>query len=270
VGGIPRDRYEGVYADLDTLSVLAEIDAPTFDGLDESSADDTSVWTSLSWFASEVRASRGPGASRLLDIGAGLSPVTAALADVSTPALVMALDYAVGASVARQKSAPRAEVVPIAANATRLPLRFSSIDGALSVDALHCMPVRAAIAEVARVLRPSAPLLLTTLWCRTQKVRTTDLSPVEWRECLAQNGFKISFFRDDTDRWRVTARAKHLGRWKHRHRMRCALGARAEAHLAVTRAMLGDGGAGMIDRTCAAVIGATREPLRRRALLHLR
>jgi SAM-dependent methyltransferase len=113
----------------------------------------------------------GPGA-RLLEVGVGTGRIALPLArrgirvagvDLSRPMLGRLLEKRAGLPVD-----------PVRADAARLPFADASLDAALGVHVFHLIPRwREVLAELARVLRPGAPLLhggdvqrLEDLWRR--------------------------------------------------------------------------------------------------------
>ena len=102
-----------------------------------------------------VRWALPPGAQRVLDLGAGTGKLTAVL-------LGLGLDV-----VAVEPSAPMRAHVPgqaevLAGTAEQVPLPDADVDAVLVGQAFHWFEPTAALAEVARVLRPGGTLGL--LW----------------------------------------------------------------------------------------------------------
>ena len=98
---------------------------------------------------------------RLLDIGCGTGRFTAFLADVfGTPAI--GIDASV-AMIQERLPSPGAPVAFLAAKATALPFRASTVDLALLSMVYHLLaPAMPAIAELHRVIRPGGWVLLRT------------------------------------------------------------------------------------------------------------
>lgn len=111
-----------------------------------------------------------PGAAGgvLLDVPCGGGTLLAPLARAGHRGLVVEADlssHMLGRAVARHAaSCSTVDAVFLQCNALDLPLATGSVDAALSVNGLHVMPDPARfLAELARVLRPSASAFLTTL-----------------------------------------------------------------------------------------------------------
>jgi len=102
-----------------------------------------------------VRWALPPGAQRVLDLGAGTGKLTAVLLDLGLEV------------VAVEPSAPMRAHVParaqvLAGTAEQVPLPDASVDAVLVGQAFHWFEPGAALAEMARVLRPGGTLGL--LW----------------------------------------------------------------------------------------------------------
>ncbi|HNT05667.1 MAG TPA: methyltransferase domain-containing protein, partial [Anaerolineae bacterium] len=108
-----------------------------------------------------LRASRLSAGSRVLDVGCGAGASLALLAQWNL--------VGVGVDVMPLVGQPGiAGGVPrlVQAGGQRLPLRERSFDAVLAECSLSLMPVREALAEFARVLRPGGRLLLSDLYLR--------------------------------------------------------------------------------------------------------
>ncbi|MBK9383868.1 MAG: class I SAM-dependent methyltransferase [Planctomycetes bacterium] len=106
---------------------------------------------------------------RWLDAGVGIGVFTRELAQRG--AEVIGIDFAPAVLSAARAAVPSAAL--LRAELAHLPLRTASCDGALALDVLeHLMEPRLLLAELERVLRPGAPLLLSTDNART---------PSRWR-----------------------------------------------------------------------------------------
>ena len=100
----------------------------------------------------------------VLDLGAGTGLATAQLKRRYRKALVVALDLAAGMlRVARRQSRFWRPIRCLAGDATRLPLRDASVDVVFSNLRLQwCEGLDAALAEIARVLKPGGLLLFSS------------------------------------------------------------------------------------------------------------
>ncbi|MBL8898796.1 MAG: methyltransferase domain-containing protein [Planctomycetes bacterium] len=106
---------------------------------------------------------------RWLDAGVGIGVFARELAQRG--AEVIGLDFAPAVLAEARTEVPEARL--LRADLERLPLRTATCDGALALDVLeHLVEPRLLLAELARVLRPGAPLLLSTDNART---------PSRWR-----------------------------------------------------------------------------------------
>jgi SAM-dependent methyltransferase len=89
-------------------------------------------------------------------------------------------------------------------------LAAASVDGAMSVDALHFAPAKAAaIGEVARILRPGARFVLTT-WDFTRTPPGRPPQVADHRPLFAEVGFAVEAY-DETPDWERRQRAVHEG-----------------------------------------------------------
>ena len=96
--------------------------------------------------------------SRLLEIGVGTGRIALPLARHVREMVGLDLARPMMAKLLQKKTDE--PIALIEGDATRLPLADHSVDAVLTVHVLHLIPNwRAALAELARVLRPGAPLL---------------------------------------------------------------------------------------------------------------
>jgi len=162
-----------------------------------------------------LRASRLSAGSRVLDVGCGAGASLALLAQwnlVGVGVDVMPLVGQPGAA----GGAPRL----VQAGGQRLPLRERSFDAVLAECSLSLMPVRGALAEFARVLRPGGRLLLSDLYLRRPEqapaLRALALDGClagargrdEWISLLGDAGFAVLEWEDHSAALRQT-----VGQW---------------------------------------------------------
>ena len=106
-----------------------------------------------------------PPAERVLDIGAGTGAITARLAE---QAHVVALDFAEGMLQFARAAHPRKNIQWLCGDAENLPLAPASVDAVFSSLALQwCENLAAALAEIARVLKPGTRAAIATLGPQT-------------------------------------------------------------------------------------------------------
>ena len=114
-----------------------------------------------------------PHGSRVLDLGAGHGRHATILADRGHRAV--ALDFSRRLLLIGRADEPRKGDSPIidwvGGEATKLPFRNASFDASLCIAVLHHLPLEsdrlAALAEIQRVLRRRAPVLVS-VWAREQ------------------------------------------------------------------------------------------------------
>ena len=108
-----------------------------------------------------------PRDGTVLDVPSGGAPLLPRLARAGFAGRVVAVDLA-EAMLARAR-ARAADAAPIAletlqADAQALPLPDASVDAAVSLNGVHCLPdPRAFVAELGRVVRPGGTAVLVTL-----------------------------------------------------------------------------------------------------------
>jgi len=134
-----------------------------------------------------------------LDVGCGPGTVTASLARAAGPgALTLGLDI----SEAMLARAVRAEAGPqigfLRADAQRLPLRDQTVDAVVSIAVLQLIPEpAAALAEIARVLRPGGRVALMVptagraaqLWKKLPNIGAYVFGEDELGDILEDRGF---------------------------------------------------------------------------------
>ncbi|BBY39745.1 methyltransferase [Mycobacterium mantenii] len=134
-----------------------------------------------------------------LDVGSGPGNITASLARAAGPeglALGVDISEPMLARAVRNEAGP--QVGFIKADAQRLPLRDNTIDVAISTAVLQLVPdPSAALAEIARVLRPGGRLAvmvptagrLARYWQRLPNVGAHAFDDDEIGDVLEDNGF---------------------------------------------------------------------------------
>jgi arsenite methyltransferase len=142
---------------------------------------------------------RIPPGGTALDVGSGPGNVTASLARAAGPdGLALGIDISVPMleRAVRNEAGPR--VGFIRADAQRLPLRDNTIDAVVSTAVLQLVPdPAAALAEMARVLRPGARLAvmvptagsLARFWQKLPDVGAHVFGDDEIADVLEANGF---------------------------------------------------------------------------------
>jgi len=96
--------------------------------------------------------------SRVLELGIGTGRIALPLSELVAGVVGVDLARAMLAKLLAKRGAGRVEVA--CADAARLPLRDACADAAIAVHVFHLIPRwRDVLAEIARVLRPGAPLL---------------------------------------------------------------------------------------------------------------
>ncbi len=124
---------------------------------------------------------------RILDIGTGLGANAALIR--TRGATVIALDIsherlaALKARTNRLSGTSRGKILPIKARAEALPFRNESLDGAYTRAVLIHTDVQAVCREVARTLKPGAPVAFSepTAHNPLVKLYRMTLAPREWR-----------------------------------------------------------------------------------------
>jgi demethylmenaquinone methyltransferase/2-methoxy-6-polyprenyl-1,4-benzoquinol methylase len=116
------------------------------------------------WKRATVRAVRPRAGGRYLDVCTGTGDVALRLARAAAPsALVVGLDYSAGMlAVAGRRSPGRGRVAWLRADALRLPFRDATFDGVtISFGLRNVADIPAGLAEIRRVLKPGARLVVT-------------------------------------------------------------------------------------------------------------
>jgi ubiquinone/menaquinone biosynthesis C-methylase UbiE len=109
--------------------------------------------------------------SRVVDLAAGSGTLTRALAERFVDVVAVEPDDDLRAILVRRS--PQVEV--LAGTAERIPLPDADADAVFVGDAFHWFDERAAVAEIARVLRPRGGVaLLWNNWWRDEADGTTD------------------------------------------------------------------------------------------------
>jgi SAM-dependent methyltransferase len=103
-----------------------------------------------------------PSRGAILDVGNGLGAQDPVIAEVSDPARLVVVNITYAQLVAGREALERANALPVNADAVRLPLRPSSFDGVISVEAaFHFASRRPFFDEAFRVLRPGGVLSMS-------------------------------------------------------------------------------------------------------------
>src|SRR5918992_126095 len=103
-----------------------------------------------------------PKRSVVIDVGNGLGAQDAVIKEVTEARSLIAVNITEAQLRYGAARLARAGAAPVAADATRLPLRDSSADGVISVEAAFHFPSRASFfAEARRVLRPGGVLSMS-------------------------------------------------------------------------------------------------------------
>jgi erythromycin 3''-O-methyltransferase len=103
-----------------------------------------------------------PKKSVVIDVGNGLGAQDAVIKEVTEARSLIAVNITEAQLRYGAARLARAGAAPVAADATRLPLRDSSADGVISVEAAFHFPSRASFfAEARRVLRPGGVLSMS-------------------------------------------------------------------------------------------------------------
>ena len=173
----------------------------------------------------------GPG-GRLADLACGAGGPGLAVAARASCAVV-GVDVSVAglhAARARARRLARPSAV-VAGSFTALPLRPGSVDAVMSVDALQYAPdKRAAIAEMARVLRPGGTLALTVFEvdpARAAGLPVLGTDPVaDYRDLLVGAGLRVDSY-EQTDRWHERVTSTYQGVLDERDAVEGELGAEA-------------------------------------------
>lgn len=109
--------------------------------------------------------------SRVIDLAAGSGTLTRALVERFGEVIAVEPDDDMREILARRSP----EIETLAGTAERIPLRDRDVDAVFVGDAFHWFDERAAVAEIARVLRPRAGVaLLWNNWWRDEADGTTD------------------------------------------------------------------------------------------------
>ena len=140
-----------------------------------------------------------PAGGVALDVGSGPGNVTSSLAEAAGPG---GLALGVDISVPMLERAVRAESGPqvgfLRADAQRLPLRDSTVDAVVSIAVFQLIPnPAAAVAEMARVLRPDGRLAImvptlggaSRMWQMLSKVGAHIFGEDELGDILEEQGF---------------------------------------------------------------------------------
>jgi SAM-dependent methyltransferase len=98
----------------------------------------------------------GVKADAVLDLGAGTGKLTRLLVERYT--VVHAVEPLAGMRAILARNVPRADVIP--GNAERIPLDDGSVDAVFVAEAFHWFDSKAAVLEIARVLRARGTLII--------------------------------------------------------------------------------------------------------------
>jgi ubiquinone/menaquinone biosynthesis C-methylase UbiE len=108
-----------------------------------------------------------PRDGTVLDVPSGGAPLLPRLARAGFAGRVVAVDLAeamLERARARAARVPGIALEAVRADAQALPLADASVDAAVSLNGVHCLPdPRAFVAELGRVVRPGGAALLVTL-----------------------------------------------------------------------------------------------------------
>ncbi|HEX8084951.1 MAG TPA: class I SAM-dependent methyltransferase [Solirubrobacteraceae bacterium] len=165
-GAASAGRFEGIYGPLYDRAIQSDLVrrlAPLAYG-------DAGPIPDLDRFAERVAQGTVPGSGGpaiLLDVPCGGGTLLPRLRDQGYNGVVVESDL--GAAMLRRAAELRDRLaegatVLLRADAQDLPLRASTVDAAVSLNGLHCMPdPRKFVEELARVVRPGGRLFLVTL-----------------------------------------------------------------------------------------------------------
>jgi MPBQ/MSBQ methyltransferase len=105
-----------------------------------------------------------PAGGVVLDVGNGLGAQDPLIAEVARPRRLVALNVTEAQLRVGAADLARAHAVPVAGDATRMPVRNGAVDGVISVEAaFHFASRRAFFAEVRRVLAPGGVLTMSDI-----------------------------------------------------------------------------------------------------------
>ncbi|MFZ0832619.1 MAG: methyltransferase domain-containing protein [Mycobacterium sp.] len=134
-----------------------------------------------------------------LDVGCGPGNVTAMLADAVGPdGLALGLDISEPMLARAVRSSPKPQLGFMRADAQRLPLRDDTVDAIVSIAVLQLVPdPSAAVAEMARVLRPGGRLAIMVptvghpgpFWRLMPNTGARFFTDDELADILEDNGF---------------------------------------------------------------------------------
>ncbi len=117
-----------------------------------------------------------PKGGEVLDVGNGLGEQDLAIAEVSRPRRLVAMNITLAQLRAGRGRLAAAGALPLSADATRIPLASSSLDGVICVEAAFHFPSRAAFfAEAYRVLRPEGVLTMSDVATQRLPSRPREL-----------------------------------------------------------------------------------------------
>jgi cyclopropane fatty-acyl-phospholipid synthase-like methyltransferase len=116
-----------------------------------------------------------PTAGAILDVGNGLGAQDAVIAEVASPAELVALNITEAQLRFGRDRMRAARALPVAADATRLPFRSAAFDGVISIEAaFHFSSRERFFAEARRVLRDGGKLAMSDV--SAERRRPRDLS----------------------------------------------------------------------------------------------